>query len=104
MPIDSNSPYASGSSVMVLGNSGNLVRTGYTFKGWSTSANGALVTSFTISSNAVLYAVWELNPPVITPPQNTDDSSNTVWLWAGGALLLGLAGAGVFFFIRSRKG
>ena len=38
-PIDGND-YASGASVTVLGNTGGLVRTGYTFADWNTAANG----------------------------------------------------------------
>ena len=63
-PSDSNSPYNSGSSVTVLGNSGNLVKTNYTFLGWSTnsSASSAQYTqgqTFTITQNTTLYAVWQ---------------------------------------------
>ena len=44
-----------------------FTRDGYTFKGWSTSANGTIVyadkTEYTMGSNAsvTLYAVWEAN-------------------------------------------
>lgn len=44
---------------------GTPVRTGYTFKGWSTSAYGSAQyqagNSYYLSSNATLYAVWEAN-------------------------------------------
>jgi uncharacterized repeat protein (TIGR02543 family) len=62
-PTDSNS-YSSGATVTVLGNTGNLVRTDYTFLGWSTSASATSATyvagsTFVISSNVTLYAVWQ---------------------------------------------
>ena len=62
-PTDSNS-YSSGATVTVLGNTGNLVRTDYTFLGWSTSASATSATyvagsTFVINSNVTLYAVWQ---------------------------------------------
>jgi uncharacterized repeat protein (TIGR02543 family) len=42
VPIDPSSPYTSGSSVTVLGNSGSLAKTGYTFNGWNTASDGSL--------------------------------------------------------------
>jgi len=63
-PTDSNSPYTSGSTVTVKGNTGNLEKTGHTFLGWSTnsSAQTAQYTqgqTFTINTNTTLYAVWQ---------------------------------------------
>ena len=48
---------------MVLGNTGSLVKTGYTFAGWNTEANRSGIAYaagdfFTISANTTLYAVW----------------------------------------------
>ena len=68
VPIDSKSPYVSGVTVTVLGNTGNLVRTGYDFSGWNTLANGDgssyTVTSpgntFDIDDNITLYAEWTI--------------------------------------------
>ena len=34
-------------------------RTGYTFKGWSTTEGGALISSVTPTADTTLYAVWE---------------------------------------------
>jgi len=34
-------------------------RTGYSFKGWSTTADGALISSVTPTADTTLYAVWE---------------------------------------------
>ena len=44
-----------------------FTRTGYSFAGWATSANGGVVyanrASFTGNANTTLYAVWEANNP-----------------------------------------
>jgi uncharacterized repeat protein (TIGR02543 family) len=60
--IDSNS-YLAGATVTVLGN-GTLTKTGYTFSGWNTQADGngtdrATSSTFTMgSANVILYAKW----------------------------------------------
>ncbi|MCL2691614.1 MAG: InlB B-repeat-containing protein, partial [Candidatus Bathyarchaeota archaeon] len=71
VPVDSNT-YNEGSVVTVATNSGNLVRTNYIFKGWSTSSSGTAptyinnnntitpATFIMSSSNIVLFAVWDL--------------------------------------------
>ena len=64
VPTDASSPYACGSTVTVLGNTGSLEKSGYTFNGWNTAANGsgtpyAADATFTISANTTLYAQWE---------------------------------------------
>lgn len=63
VPVDGNSPYASGSTVTVLGNTGNLVKEGYAFNGWNTKADGtgvayAAESTITISADVTLYAQW----------------------------------------------
>jgi uncharacterized repeat protein (TIGR02543 family) len=75
-PIDGSSPYASGSTVTVLGNSGStvLAKLGFTFAGWNTAANGSGISNsqgnrFTIYANTTLYAQWravDSSPP--SPP------------------------------------
>lgn len=63
VPVD-NSNYLQGNSVTVLGNIGNLTKTGYIFAGWNTSANGSgtnYTTGATVtmeSVNVMLYAKW----------------------------------------------
>jgi uncharacterized repeat protein (TIGR02543 family) len=66
-PADGSSPYASGSTVTVLGNVGSpvLEKSGYTFAGWNTEENGTGTTyvqgnTFVIGSNTILYAQWTL--------------------------------------------
>ncbi|MDP4028897.1 MAG: choice-of-anchor D domain-containing protein, partial [Gallionella sp.] len=61
-PIDGSS-HNYNTSVTVLGNTGALVKTGYTFAGWNTLANGtgtayAVAATFTIAANTTLYAQW----------------------------------------------
>ncbi len=65
IPTDSSSPYLSGSTVTILGNSGSpvLQKTGFTFAGWNTAANGSGTSylqgnTFTINTNTILYARW----------------------------------------------
>ena len=75
-PTDSNSPYYSGSSVTVLGNTGNLQRTGYTFLGWSTNSATTSVQytagqTFAITQNTILYAVWQSTSQIIYNNNNT---------------------------------
>ncbi len=63
VPIDEKS-YTTGSTVTVLGNTGNLARTNYTFVSWNTKADGTGTnynadSTFNIgSSNVILYAKW----------------------------------------------
>jgi uncharacterized repeat protein (TIGR02543 family) len=71
-PTDSGSPHVFGTTVTVLGNTGNLAKTGYTFAGWNTAANGA-GTSYAAggtfpqpAANVTLYAVWAINNHVVT--------------------------------------
>jgi len=60
--------YPQNSIVNVQGNTGSLVRSGYSFAGWNTRFDGSGATytqgqSFPMgSSNVTLYAIWKLNP------------------------------------------
>lgn len=70
VPTDATS-YASGANVTVLGNTGTLARTGYTFAGWNTLANGSGTNysagdTFPITANTILYAKWIPNNNTIT--------------------------------------
>ena len=66
VPTDANS-YQQGATVTVLGNTGSLAKTGYTFAGWNTAANGtgtsyAAAATFTMGTvNVTLYAQWNIN-------------------------------------------
>lgn len=65
VPTDGTS-YENNGSVTVLGNTGSLVKTGYTFAGWNTKSDGSGTdyvagNTFTISANTTLYAKWTAN-------------------------------------------
>jgi uncharacterized repeat protein (TIGR02543 family) len=72
VPTDSNVPYTPGSIVTILGNLGSLAKTGFTFAGWNTEANGSGTSysqgnTFTINNNTILYARWTAVPPPSGP-------------------------------------
>ena len=53
-------------------------RTGYRFKGWSTTADGALISSVTPTADTTLYAVWEgddVKYMVVYWGENADDTN-----------------------------
>jgi autotransporter-associated beta strand protein len=91
VPVDPNSPYTSGATVTVLGNTGSLERAAFVFSGWNTSADGSGTTYqpgsfFTISSNTLLFARWTTAPDVVW--DNGSDSRNwntTEANWSGPA-------------------
>lgn len=72
VPTDSTI-YANGEAVTVLGNTGSLAKTGYSFDGWCTTqpAAGAAcggtaraaASTFAISADTKLYAVWKAEVP-----------------------------------------
>jgi uncharacterized repeat protein (TIGR02543 family) len=81
-PVDPNSPHPKNSSVNVLTNSGSLEKTGYTFDGWNTQADG-LGTSyptsgtFTIAERSVtLYAKWKPETHTVTYNGNENTGGN----------------------------
>lgn len=83
-PTDGSSPYASGSTVTVLGNSGSpaLAKTGSTFAGWNTAADGSGTpysqgNTFAITADTTLYAVWTLVPPPSAPTALSSVAGNT---------------------------
>ena len=68
-PSDGTTPYTSGSTVSVVGNTGALTKTGSVFAGWNTKANGtgtpyAAGDSFTITAPVMLFAQWTTTPTV----------------------------------------
>jgi uncharacterized repeat protein (TIGR02543 family) len=82
-PTDGSSPYADGSEVTVLGNTGTLVKTGYTFAGWNTVANGTGTSyspsnTFNITSDTTLYAKWAPIPYTVTYDKNSIDATGNV--------------------------
>ena len=75
-PTDPNSPYTFPASVTVLGNTGTLVRTNYTFAGWNTQADGLGTTyqpndTFSIAEDTIFYALWTPIPPTLGTYSNS---------------------------------
>ncbi|CAN2183788.1 Listeria/Bacterioides repeat [Candidatus Nanopelagicaceae bacterium] len=74
VPTDASSPYENGATVNVLTNSGVLARTGYTFAGWNTLANGTGTNylsdgsaTFSVSSTDVtLFAKWNADTHTVS--------------------------------------
>ncbi|MEK5231247.1 InlB B-repeat-containing protein [Lysinibacillus sp. FSL K6-0232] len=77
-----NGVYEENDHVTVQGNSGQLVRTGYIFKGWNTQADGkgtsyAENATFLMGkTNVTLYAEWTANPPATGGGSNPPSVSN----------------------------
>ncbi len=76
VPVDPSSPYTLSSTVTVLGNTGSLIKTGFTFNGWNTVADGSgtpylATNTFTISANTVLYAQWTPSGCSVPDPSGT---------------------------------
>ena len=73
--ITANQNYLSGATNALSYNSG-WTRTGHTLLGWNTTDNAVTALgSYTVSADAILYAVWQVNSYVITFAKN--DGSGT---------------------------
>jgi len=77
IPIDSLSPYAVGSQVIIMANTGNLSRTGYTFSNWAYFADGGGNTAplpgaifIMPAKNTIFYAKWTINTYSVTYDAN----------------------------------
>jgi uncharacterized repeat protein (TIGR02543 family) len=78
VPTDTNSPYYTGSTVTVLGNTGDLVKTGHTFAGWTlneTTETYDAGETFTITGNATLKAKWTPNNYTLYFDKNAEDAT-----------------------------
>jgi len=73
-PTDGISPYVTDETVTVLGNTGGLTGSGFTFNGWNTAANGsgtAYVATDTfpmLAAGVTLYAQWSVATATISAP------------------------------------
>ena len=80
VPVDGNS-YATGATVTVLG-AGTLTRTGYTFKGWNTAANGSGASyvagnTYTMGTASItFYAQWTSTSAITKGDVNSDGIVN----------------------------
>lgn len=82
VPTDNNE-YEKDASVTVLGNTGSLTKTGYTFANWNTKADGsgtdyAAGETFSIAGNTTLYAKWAANNYFVTFEKNADDATGSM--------------------------
>ena len=82
VPVDDTEYDAQNNTVTVLGNTGDLAKTGCAFDGWNTQADGQGTNytaggTFNISANTTLYAKW--TPYTITALSN-NESYGTVSL------------------------
>ena len=81
-PTDSNN-YEEGATVTVLANTEGLVKTGNTFVGWNTLANGtgtdyAASATFSMgSSDVTLYAKWTVNPTYIVTYDGNENAGGS---------------------------
>lgn len=81
VPVDANA-YDQNATVTVYGNTGSLVKSGYSFAGWNTKADGSGV-SYTVGSafivgaaNVTLYAQWTAERYQVTYDGNGATSGN----------------------------
>ena len=84
--------HASGSNVTVLGNTGSLEKTNYTFDGWAT-ANDGTGTSYaaggtisSIAADVTLYAKWKQTVTLNTGSQGSGAEKTPYIYWNGAAL------------------
>ena len=81
VPTDATS-YTSGATVTVLDNTGDLAKSGYTFGGWNTKADGTGTdrvagSTFEITANTTLYAKW--NAKTISTLTKTGTPTKTTY-------------------------
>ena len=82
VPTDATK-YNINASVTVAGNTGSLEKTGYTFSGWNTKADGtgadkAADATFTIVHDTTLYAKWSASPS--SPAKTVYLKPTSIWL------------------------
>jgi len=84
IPVDASSPYASGATVTVKANTGTLIKSGYSFTGWNTLADGSGTTyaasgsaTFSIAANTTLYAQWVAVSAAVCPSSTACTPSTT---------------------------
>jgi formylglycine-generating enzyme len=90
VPTDSNK-YSLNSSVVIIGNTVNLSKTGYVLKGWNTKATGdgtsySAGATINITENITLYAHWEKDIKKIFIENNGGIGFNYTTVERGGLL------------------
>ena len=79
--VPENHTALSGQSIVLPSNIGNLIRTGCTFGGWNTKADGtgtnyAEGANYTIKGDIIFYAKWNVNSYAVTYNRNSATSGN----------------------------
>ena len=91
-PADPNSPYLTNDTVTVLGNTGSLTKSGFSFNGWNTQADGLGTNygagqTFTITTDTTLYADWTPSTYTVNfNKQGGTGGSNSVTVDYGAAM------------------
>ncbi len=97
VPVDTTN-YTEGKSVTVFGNTGSLVKTGYTFAGWNTAADGSGSTysegeTFAMgTADVMLYAQWVVPGTLDTsfdPDTGADNTVYSIAVQSDGKILIG---------------
>ncbi|OAB34019.1 cadherin-like beta sandwich domain-containing protein [Paenibacillus glacialis] len=75
--------YTQNQVIIVDDKPGDLVKTGYTFTGWNTKADGSgnpylPGQSYTISADTTFYAQWLGNPPALTADTTNNDNRSPI--------------------------
>ena len=95
-PVDTNNPYGVGSTVTVLGQ-GDLLKTGFSFGGWNTQADGLGTTygaTFTMpAANTTLYARWLAGTPTITANPTFPFAISTTYGTASSSTTVSISGS-----------
>ena len=96
-PTDASTPYASGDTVTVVGNTGSLTKSANVFTSWNTKVDGTGVTysasdTFIITRPVMLFAQWSTTPQVVYSANggsgsiaNTSGSSGSSVTLSGGS-------------------
>ncbi len=108
-PTDSSSPYNYNSTVTVAA-AGTLTKTGYTFDGWNTAADGsgtarAAASTFALgAANVTLYAQWTVIPVTIGLTYKLTSWFNIAVSYDGSTIAAGEAGDAQDRFVVSTDG
>jgi uncharacterized repeat protein (TIGR02543 family) len=71
--------YTTGSTAVTLSAVGTMAKTGYTFAGWATTANGtAIAGTYTTSVDITLYAVWNIRTISVTYSKGAASSASFI--------------------------
>lgn len=104
VPTDASSPYDSGATVTVLGNTESLAKTGYTWAGWNTAADGsgtnrAAGSTFTIVENDTLFPTWKQDTltVAISGGGTTEPAGDTAFADGDSAKCIALPGSDSLF-------